>query len=307
MAALQDLAALIDRYCTGERCDTRIPRLGLIRATTVTVPVQTIYEPRLIVVAQGRKQGVLGEKVFNYGAGSYVVVSVDLPVSAAIRQASSDRPYLALSLRFDSTLLADMMLGLPSDTRATQASPGLAISLMTDGLLEPLVRFTRLLEQPRDIPALAPLVEREILYRLLLGEHGAILRQIALADSRMSQIGRTITWIRRNYSQALRIENLAAMAAMSTSSFHRHFKAVTAMSPLQYQKQIRLREARRLLLAQEGDAAQVGFSVGYESASQFSREYSRQFGTPPARDAAQLRAIAARNPARIAGMVEEAG
>ena len=307
MAALQDLAALIDRYCIGARSETGIPRLGLIRATTVTLPVQTIYEPRLIVVAQGRKQGLLGEQVFDYGAGSYVVVSVDLPVSAAIREASVERPYLALSLRFESALLADVLLGLPPAAMATHASPGLAVSLMTDGLLDPLVRLVRLLEQSRDIPMLAPLVEREILYRLLLGEHGAMLRQIALADSRMSQIGRTITWIRRNYDQPLRIDALAAMASMSASSFHRHFKAVTALSPLQYQKQIRLREARRLLLANDGDAARIGFAVGYESASQFSREYSRQFGAPPARDAAQLRTLAASDPAHLAGLVEEAG
>ena len=167
--------------------------------------------------------------------------------------------------------------------------PGMTVSPITLDLLDPVVRLLQLLDRPQDIAMLAPLTEREILYRLLMGEQGAMLRQIALADSHLSQVSRATVWLRRNYAQPFSINTLAQVASMSPSSLHRHFKAVTNLSPLQYQKQIRLQEARARLLSQQGDAATIGLAVGYESPSQFGREYSRLFGVPPARDAARLR------------------
>ena len=183
-------------------------------------------------------------------------------------------------------MLAALITDLPD--RADDNAQAFAVSPVTIDLLDPWLRFMKLLDTPADIPVLAPMLEREILYRLLQGPQGGALRQIARADSRLGQVRRAIAWIRDHYDQALRIEDLAAIAGMSAASFHRHFKAATAMSPLQYQKSLRLQEARRMLVTKQ-DAARVGYAVGYESASQFSREYARLFGAPPARDAMRLR------------------
>jgi transcriptional regulator GlxA family with amidase domain len=174
----------------------------------------------------------------------------------------------------------------------------MGVSKAPGELLDAVVRLLRLLDHPTDVPVLAPLIEREILWRLLCGEQGPMLRQIGLADSRLSQLSHAIRWIRANYAKMLRIEELAQMAAMSVSSFHRHFRAVTSMSPIQYQKQIRLQEARARLLAQSKDVAAVGFAVGYDSPSQFSREYSRVYGAPPGRDAARLRSAPTLEPSQ---------
>lgn len=274
---------------------TRIARLGLLRADTPTLPVGVLYQPMLCIVAQGAKRTLLGDAIVDYGAGQYLLVSVDLPVTGCVTQASPQAPYLALSLELDAALLADLLLTLP-DT-AQHASPpkplrGLAVSTIGGELLDAAVRLLRLLDQPADIPVLAPLIEREIWYRLLTSEHAPLLRQMAQTHSRLAPVGRAIGWMRRHYAQPLRIATVAQQAHMSASTFHRHFKAVTAMSPLQYQKQIRLQEARRLLLAGQADAASIGFAVGYDSPSQFSREYARLFGQPPLRDAARLRSLA---------------
>lgn len=294
MSRLSDLQQLIERFCSGGRTETPIPGVALMRSQATTTPIQGVYEPLLCVVAQGRKQVMLGDQSFDLALGGCMVVSVDLPVTGTVCEASAARPYLAFSLRLDPATIAELLLVLaevPSDNDASP-STALIVSTMDDALLDPIVRLLRLLEKPRDIPILASLIEREILYRLLQSGQGSMLRQIAMADSRLSQVGRAIDFIRRHHAQALRIEELAQVARMSVSSLHRHFKAVTTMSPLQYQKRIRLQEARRLLMAHQSDAASVGFSVGYESPSQFSREYRRMFGNPPARDAARLRDIA---------------
>lgn len=289
--ALVELSVLIAQHCTETRTDTAIPGVSLVRSDTPTLPVGVVYEPMLCIVAQGSKRTLLGNTVVDYHAGQYLVVAVDLPVVGSVVQARPDSPYLAMSLTLNQTLLADLLLRLsstPPTIGATQSA--LAISNVTPELLEPAVRLLKLLDTPVDIPQLAPLIEQEIMYRLLTGEQGTMLRQIALAQSRIAHVSRAIGWIRRNFAEPLRIEAVAQKAHMSASTFHRHFKAVTAMSPLQYQKQIRLQEARRLLLAGQADAASVGFAVGYESPSQFSREYARMFGQPPLRDAARLRA-----------------
>jgi AraC-like DNA-binding protein len=293
MELLSELRVLIARHCRNGRVETPIPGMILHRTETVAPTAPVIYEPRLCVVAQGRKRVILGEQLFEYDAAKYLVASVELPVVAAVVDASRTAPYLAFSMRLDPAALAAMALDMPENSEARRPAAGLAVSPLTDELLDAAVRLLRLLDRPRDISMLAPLAEREILYRLMLGEQSAMLRQIARADSRLSQIARAIGWIRENYEKPLRIEALAEMAGMSLSSFHRHFKAVTAMSPLQFQKRMRLQEARRRVLAQGAAAARIGFSVGYESPSQFCREYSRLFGVPPGRDAARLRGSAA--------------
>lgn len=300
MEAMNELRALIERHCVLTRFETTIPRVTLMRSASQTAPTRVLYEPLFCVVAQGRKQVMVGDKVLIYDTAKYLVVSVDLPASGAILDASDTEPYLAFSMRIDRTALASMILELADQLDDDDApSAGMAVSPIDAELLDPVIRMVRLLDHPRDAGILSPLIEREILYRLLTGAQGRMLRQIALSDSRLSCVNRAIDWIKHNFSEAIRIEGLAAIAGMSVSSFHRHFKAVTSMSPLQFQKQIRLQEARRLLLGQRADAGSIGFAVGYESQSQFSREYSRLFGEPPARDAARLRELSILDPQRL--------
>jgi AraC-like DNA-binding protein len=289
MEQLDDLRRLISRHCGGGRVQTPIPRLALVRSDTTSTPTRGVYEPMLCIIVQGRKRVMVADKLFEYDAAKYLIASVALPMSGEICEASPRAPYLALSLTLDPVMLAAMLIETPGCVDTGEPAAGLAISPMEADLFDPVARLLRLLDRPGDIAMLAPLAECEIVYRLLQGEQGRMLRQIALADSRLSKISRAIGWIRGNYAEPLRIETLARVAGMSPSSLHRHFKSITNMSPLQFQKQIRLQEARRLLLARRTDACRVGFAVGYESTSQFSREYNRLFGSPPARDAARLR------------------
>lgn len=286
---LQEIRRMIERYCPDERCDTPIPRLSLLRANEPTTAVPAIYQPMLCVIVQGRKQALLGETRFEYGPGNYVIASVDLPVTSDVFEASPEQPYLAFALSLDTTILAELILALPEHPITNRPERGLTVDTLTPDLMDPIVRMLQLLERPQDIAVLAPLAERELLYHLLNGNQGQTLRQIAMADSHLTQISKAISWIKRHHADPLRIDSVAQVANMSPSSFHRHFKAVTAMSPLQYQKQIRLQEARRLLLARHSDAASAGFAVGYQSPSQFNREYARLFGVPPGRDASRLR------------------
>jgi AraC-like DNA-binding protein len=264
------------------------PRLGIRVGETRTGPLPGLYQPMVCFVLQGSKRVTIGEATFEYQGAAYMIATVDLPATGQIVQASPEQPYIAVAMALDPATIAALLLEL--ETMPEDASgPGFAINPLTADLVDPLLRMVRLLDTPADIGVIAPMIEREIIYRLLRGPQGAMLRQIARSDSRLSQIRRATDWIRRHYAEPLRIERLAALAGMINSSFHRHFKAVTAMTPLQYHKQIRLQEARRRLLAEPCEAARVAFSVGYESASQFSREYVRLFGLPPARDAARLR------------------
>lgn len=291
-AQLAELQAIIGRYSAEGPTETAIPRTWLFRCTAPTVPMPGIHEPAVCVVVQGRKQAMLGANTLVYDAAHYLIVSVDLPILGNVIEATPEKPYLAFRLSLDPRMLAAMLLDMPpmpgDDARAPA---GLALSPLTAELIDPVLRLVRLLDRPADIAMLAPLAEREILYGLLQGPQRDMLRQIALADSRLSQINRAIGWIKRHYADPFRIETVVEAARMSPSSFHHHFKAVTSMSPLQYQKQIRLQEARRLILAQHKDAASVGFAVGYDSPSQFSREYRRLFGEPPVRDATRLRSL----------------
>ena len=264
-------------------------------ADSPTELVHHVLEPMLAVVAQGAKRAVLGDKVFEYGAGQYLVVSVDLPIAGHVFRASRELPYLAVGLPLKPANIATLLLEMASD-RVSAEPAGLGVSDAPRELLESVVRMLRLLERPRDAAVLGPMLEREILWWLLNGEQSATVRQIGLADSRLSQISRAIRWIRVHHAKPFRIEELAEMAAMSASSFHRHFRVVTTMSPLQYQKLIRLQEARARLMVESDDVAAIGFSVGYESPSQFSREYSRLFGAPPGRDVARLRTVSMADP-----------
>ncbi len=291
METLWELQRLIDRYCTEGWNTSILPRVSLVRSETDTTMVPIVYNPVLCIVAQGSRSVVLQDTSFTYGVGTHLLASVDLPVRAAILEGSSEHPFLSFGLLLDEAVIASLILDMPKTQSLLTGEPslGMAIHETSEELLLAVVRLLRLLQRPEDIPILAPLAEREILYCLLKSSQGAMLRQLAHEDSRLKQISSAIQWIRRNYDKPFRIETIAELANMSGASLHRHFKTITSMSPLQFQKQIRLREARRLLIENAGDAASVGFTVGYGSSTQFSREYSRQFGTPPGRDGVRLR------------------
>ncbi|MEG6509668.1 AraC family transcriptional regulator [Methyloligella sp. 2.7D] len=288
-----EFAALIDRYAKRDGVNpTPIPRLALVRSEMATMPLHGVFEAALCIIAQGSKRALLGDQVLTYDENKFLVISVDVPAIGQIIEASPEKPYLCVVLHLDRETLASLLLDEANGTARPQApAPALAVSTVTPEFTDAVVRLLKLLAAPEDIPVLAPLAEREILFRLLQGEQGARVREIALADSRLQRINRAIQWIREHYAEPFRIDDLAAMSGMSASALHSHFKAVTTMSPLQYQKELRLREARRLMLIGERDAATASFDVGYSSPSQFSREYRRLFGLPPQRDIERLREL----------------
>ncbi len=291
MADIGELASLIDQNTrTDGTHETAMPRVFLHRASHPTTQLHTVYEPALCIMAHGQKHAMAGEQVYVYGKGNYLIVSVDIPIVAQITVASPAEPFLCLRINLDPATIGALMLESDIE-RASREQPvaALAVSDLDDDILDASIRLLRLLDKPRDIPILAPLIEREILYRLLRGEQTSRLGQIAFAESKLQQVNRAIVWIKRNFREAFSSETLAEEARMSTSALHQHFKAVTGMSPLQYQKQLRLQEARRLMLTQSADAAMAGHSVGYDSPSQFSREYRRLFGAPPLRDIERLK------------------
>ena len=290
MQQLTELRALIARHAASGKARTLITGLTLKAISKPTEPIHSIDEPVFAVIAQGAKRTVLADRVFEYRAGHFLVASVELPVTSHITHASEKMPFLGLGLTLKPELIASVLLETASGDAGGTERLGIDVSEAPAELLDAVVRLLRLLDQPSDIPVLRPLIEREIVWRLLCGEQGEMVRQIGLADSRLSRIRRAIRAIRERYAEPLEIEVLAKQVAMSATSFHRHFRAATAMSPLQYQKQIRLQQARSRLMANGDDVAKVGFSVGYDSPSQFSREYARFFGAPPGRDAARLRA-----------------
>jgi AraC-like DNA-binding protein len=272
---------------------TAIPGVSLARRDAPTPPTSSLYEPSLCVVAQGVKRVLLSADTYVLDAHHFLLTAVDLPTVVQILHASREQPYLSLLVQLDPRELAQLMADshLPPP-QAQPASRGMALGEVTGPLLSACHRLLDLLAAPQDIPILAPLIQREILYRLLVGEQGARLRQIASAGSQSHQIAQAIDWLMRHYTLPLRIDDLAAQVHMSPSTFHHHFRALTAMSPLQYQKWLRLNEARRLMLTERLDAATAAFQVGYESPSQFSREYSRVFGAPPLHDITSLRQMA---------------
>ena len=291
MEPLDELRQLITRHAKSPPAALAASGIKAVSAESPTEITHHVLEPMLAVVAQGAKRAVLGDRIYEYAAGQYLVVSVDLPIAGHVFQASRERPYLAAGFTLKPTTIATLLLEMAASDRPSTEPAGLGVSNAPRELLESVVRTLRMLDRPRDAAVLGPMLEREILWWLLNGEQGAMVRQIGLADSRLSQVSRAIRWIRVHHAEPCRIDELAEMAAMSASSFHRHFRAVTTMSPLQYQKVVRLQEARSRLLIAPQDIAAVGLSVGYDSASQFSREYSRFFGAPPGRDLARLRSV----------------
>ncbi|WP_329256387.1 AraC family transcriptional regulator [Streptomyces sp. NBC_01478] len=289
-ALLTELRALIDRHAP--RTPLAVEGLMLTRADRPEAPSASLARPVLAIVAQGSKRLILGDRVHDYGAGQYLVVSVDLPVGGHYTHATPQAPFLACGLALEPAKIAALLLDADSGTLPLprrSAPHGLAVCDAPAELLDAAVRLLRLLDRPGDARVLGPLIEKEILWRLITGEQGALVRQIGLADSQLTHISRAIHWIRDHHTETLRVDDLARLAGMSASPFHRHFRAVTALTPIQYQKRIRLQEARLLLMSSAEDVADIGFAVGYDSASQFSREYRRAFGRPPGQDAVRLR------------------
>ena len=267
--------------------------LAIVRAPTA--PTSSIAEPTLAVVAQGAKRLAVGEQIYDYGAADYVVVTVDLPVTGFFAEASEETPFLGVGIDLRPEVIASLLLEEriprtgrgPADTGASVPA-GIGVAHAPFALLDAVVRMLRLLDEPKSASVLQPLIEREIMWRLLIGDHGRAVRQIALADSSLSHIGRTISWIREHYVEPFRVEELAERAGLSVSTYHRHFRAVTMMSPIQFQKRLRLQQARLLLVSRAENATGAAFAVGYDSPSQFSREYRREFGVTPRQDGSSL-------------------
>jgi AraC-like DNA-binding protein len=281
---LEELRSLVLAACPAPGVHaTAIQGVSLIHADAPSLPIPLLYTPRLCVGIEGTKELALGERVFHYGPGDELIASVALPVTGRVATV----PYLAFAMELDVVEIAELHLELPP---ADEPAPGLITGPASRELVDAVTRAVRMLRHPHELPTLGPLVRREILFRALTGPRGALLRRLALDHGHAAGIARTIAHLRTHFSEPIAIERLAREAAMSVTSFHRHFKAVTAMSPLQYQKQLRLQEARHLLLAEATDVASVSLRVGYESTTQFTREYARLFGAPPRRDAERLRA-----------------
>ncbi|WP_051309313.1 AraC family transcriptional regulator [Desulfogranum japonicum] len=277
----------IDNYTLtrGNKPTTLYAPLSIYRYEAPTELTSYVQEPAVCLIAQGHKRVVLGDDEYLYDQDHYLITSIDLPVSAQILEASKDKPYLGLTLRLEKKQIAQMMLNDHlSSSRNLPADRALAVSRLDLPLTQAFHRLIQLLEHPQDVPVLGPLVQEEIVYRLLTGEQGKRLQQMTMIGSHSHQIARAIEWLKQNFDKSFKIDELAALAGMSTSSLHYHFRAVTAMTPLQFQKKLRLNEARQRMLLEQKDATTAAFEVGYESPSQFSREYSRLFGAPPSRD-----------------------
>jgi AraC-like DNA-binding protein len=290
MRNLPKLAECIDRlHATGGRHPDWLPGLTLSRATRVTEPLSDVTRPVLALIAQGAKRTVLADRVYDYQAGQYLIATVDLPLSAQVTRATPAEPFLGLGLPLNEHLIADLLLetGTPPPGSPDDNS-GIVVSDADNDLVDAVVRLLRLAERPQDFAVLGPAAEREIHWRLMNGAHAATVRRIGMTGSRVSLVGRAVRWLAEHYDQPIRIADLAGHVGVSVPTLNRHFRAVTAMSPLQYQKQLRLQRARVELLAAPGDVAAVGYAVGYDSPSQFSREYRRLFGVPPGQDTKRL-------------------
>jgi len=278
---------------SAENRATDIPGLTLHRRTAPTAPCSMTYQPGVTVIAQGRKRVELGRNVFIYDASRFLLTSLDLPVVSRVIEASEKAPCLALSLRLEMPVVRELLSREEIQAEAPSESPGMATGETTVAFLSACCRLVDLLDTPRDIPFLSGLIQREIIYRILRGAEGGRLQGIATLGDQSHRTAKAIAWIRVNYAKSLRVEDLAEIAGMGVSTLHHHFRVLTAMSPLQYQKQLRLQAARGRMLMDGLDAASAAFEVGYESASQFNREYSRFFGQPPMRDIRTLRSPSA--------------
>ena len=285
---LDELRALAST-AENRRTETGIPRVAMVQGEIPEHRLSAVYEPMINLILTGSKTMTVGERTFAYDPATYFVMSVDLPAVGSVHPSAAGEPYLAVSLTLHPPTVAALISDLPVQTCSKLFGSGFSVAPVNEEFLDAWVRMLRLMDRPDEIAVLASAYEREILFRVLQGPLGWMLRDIAAPDAALSRIGAAIQWIRENFAKPLRVEALAEMVSLSVSAFHRHFKAVTALSPIQYQKQVRLLHARTLLMAGEGTATSVAFGVGYESSNQFSREYARQFGLPPSKDVARLR------------------
>jgi len=292
-AQRRELGALTAKFSNGEGIHaSAVAGLHCIKLSETQMQLPSVYQPCVCVIVQGTKQVLLEDEIYRYAPPQFLAVSVDLPLIGQVTQASAEKPYLCLAIDIDARQIADLIAqsGDAAWSRG-ETSRGLFVGEMDVALQDSVLRLARLLDTPRDIPVLAPLALREFHYRILSGPYGPAIAQMAIAGSNTHKIGQIIRRIKTQLSSPIRVEELASMANMSPSSFHQHFKAVTAMSPVQYQKRLRLTEARHLLLAESADAASAAYRVGYQSVSQFSREYARMFGALPIRDIQQIRNV----------------
>lgn len=284
---LHELCALAAK-AENHRTETGIPRVAMVQGEIPEHMLAAVYDPMINLILRGRKTMTVGDRTLEYDPASYFVMSIGLPAVGSVHPNAEGEPYLAVSLTLDPVVLSTLLSDLPEPTERYDSDPGFSVAATTPELMDAWVRMLRLMGRPEDIAALAPVYEREILFRVLQGPHGWMLRGIAASGTALARVNEAIQWIRRDYAQSIRIESLAQRAAMSVSAFHRHFKAITALSPLQYQKRVRLLQARMLMLASAKSVTSAAFEVGYESATQFSRDYARVFGLPPARDAGRI-------------------
>jgi AraC-like DNA-binding protein len=285
-----ELASLINKFSSGNGIhSTVITGVNCIKLNEIHDRLPSVYTPSLCVIVQGKKRVLLEDEIYQYQPSEYLVASVDLPVIGQVIEASKDKPYLCLQIELDLHQLTELMAQtrLPFKNKIP-SQRGIFVGDVDESLGDGVLRLARLLEAPQDIALLAPMIKREIHYRLLNGQYGDVIAQMAQTGSHMQRISEAIQILKANYDQTIKIEDLATQVGMSISSFHSHFKAVTAMSPLQYQKRFRLLEARKIMMTETQDAASTAYRVGYESPSQFSREYVRMFGHPPKRDMSML-------------------
>ncbi|MET1023987.1 MAG: AraC family transcriptional regulator [Pseudoxanthomonas sp.] len=289
--ALEELRRLA-AHAENRRTETGIPRVAMVQGKIPEHALAAVYAPMINLILQGGKSMTVGDRTLHYDPATYFVMSVDLPAVGTVHGASTGEPYLAVSLTLDPDILSALLYDTVEAARAgderSWQMEAFNVAAVTPELMDAWVRMLRLMERPAEIPALAPVYEREILYRVLQGPHGRMLRQLATPDSALARISSAIQRIRRDFSKPLRVAALAEQVAMSESAFHRHFKSATALSPLQYQKQLRLLQARQLLTTHGSSVTSAAMDVGYESTTQFSREYARTFGLPPSQDAARI-------------------
>ncbi|WP_024679375.1 AraC family transcriptional regulator [Pseudomonas syringae] len=287
-----EIIRLITRRFTAPGAyETAIAPLHVIHCDAPSELIHAVHRPALCLIVQGRKALWLGDEQYVYDSLSYLVVGVNVPVSGRVIEASADAPYLCIRLDFDPVQITQLIVDAPLSGVPDEPQRGLFLDHIDQPLLETVLRLVRLLDTPRDIGMLAPLALRELYYRLLRGNNGRRLYEMAAGDSQTQRVTRAVNWLNAHYAEPLRIDELARVANLGNSTLHHRFKALTAMSPLQYQKQLRLQEARRLMINEGLDVSSACYRVGYESPSQFSREYSRQFGCPPSADLSRARQI----------------
>ncbi len=287
---LRDLASKAEN----RRTETGIPRVAMVQGKIPEHMLAAVYEPMINLILQGSKTMTVGDRTLRYDPATYFVMSIELPAVGSVHPAPTGEPYLAVSLTLDPIVLSTLLADLHKPVSRHDHKPGFSVAATTPELMDAWVRMLRLMGKPDDITALASVYEREILFRVLQGPHGWMLRDIAVPDTAMARVNQAIQWIRQYFAEPIRVESLAQKAAMSVSAFHRHFKAVTTLSPLQYQKRVRLLQARMLMVANAKSVTAAAFEVGYESATQFSRDYVRVFGLPPAKDTGRILAAMTR-------------